>query len=347
MEWDIYSAAMGQAMPRVNTRGEEISEYTVASSTWQHADKTFQRVKEEAESKGHPVFSFCYKENLKPHGWLDPDFIDRKKSSVPAEMFRVEYDLGEPSGTSRAFDPTKVDQYFIDMEEVSGRHVTGDDEYVFEPPVPGSIYSIGADWAKEEDYTVVVVLQIDRIPRKCVYLRRIQRRPYPEMVEIFSQVRHRYQAVGAHDGTGLGNVVHDMLDIDGSTLTKFVMVGRPRTQMLTDYITAFENGCYLLPRNTRMFHEHKYASVSDIWGPAKWDSHLPDTVAAMALGHRAAEKLAVPGSPAYVQKGVSYPGLPASPGVPVHRSPLLGGVEDREYQWEPNREPDNVGVFQL
>lgn len=34
MDYEIYEAAMGQAMEQVNSRGETIGEYIVASSTW-------------------------------------------------------------------------------------------------------------------------------------------------------------------------------------------------------------------------------------------------------------------------------------------------------------------------
>ena len=45
----------------------------------------------------------------------------------------------------------------------------------------------------------------------------------------------------------IGNVVNDLID---ERAHKFVMVGRARTQLLVEYITAVERGVYRLPANT-------------------------------------------------------------------------------------------------
>lgn len=339
MEYPIYSAAMGQAMPKPGVGGVEVPEYVVASSTWQNADATFTRVKQDAEDKGFPVFTFCYRENLRPHGWMSEEYVERKRASVPREMFRVEYDLGEPSGTSRAFDLETLDQVFVELPEVRRSVKKGDEEFVLEEPAPDGIYCMGADWAKETDWTVIAVFRLDHTwERRCVYFRRMQRRPYPEMISAFTRVRALYHdALAVHDATGLGNVVHDMIE-DGVGVTKFVMVGRNRTQMLTDYITAVEHRKYVLPRQTRAFYEHRFTTVEDVYASAQWNSHLPDTVAAFALAHRAAEKLAPPADPS----GIAHD--------PTPRKVTAGLFAEPQYP-DPygavvvHEEPDDVLVF--
>ena len=223
----------------------------VASSTWQNPVGNFSRVLGMCRDKGLPVRTWCFQEVLKtatnPSGWMDPAFIERKRASVPAEMFRVEYELGEPAGGSRAFDLEKLNTAFIDMPIVDERHSANDDEWVSEQPQPTGWYAAGADWAKEKDKTVIVVFRTDDPLRRCVYLRRVNRKPWPEMIAMFNDVLGRYQAVSAHDGTGIGNVVNDLID---ERAHKFVMVGRARTQLLVEYITAVERGVYRLPANT-------------------------------------------------------------------------------------------------
>jgi Terminase large subunit, T4likevirus-type, N-terminal len=316
MERSIYDAAQGQAQETTNRSGEHVREYTVASSTWQNPEGTFTELRREAHENNLPVFAFCYRENFRPAGWLDPDFIERKKLTVPAEMFRVEFDLGEPAGGSRAFDMSKVEAYFTPMVPIRSRTTLEDSEWTYAEPISDATYAIGADWAKEKDFTVLVVVRTDTPIRECVYLRRVHRRPYPEMIASFDQVRTRYHAVGMHDGTGLGNVVHDLIEAE-TAVSKFIMVGKPRTQMLTDYITKFENGLYRFPSGTPMYTEHKYCSTADIWAPGKWDSHLPDTVAAAALCHRAAERVAYYAGGV----GVSSDSSPRSVEVPWHAKP--------------------------
>jgi hypothetical protein len=167
---------MGQAMEKPNARGIIVPEMVVASSTWQNPVGTFQEVKDDAEAKGMPVRTWCWREVIKsdvnPTGWMDPDFIERKRLSVPAEMFRVEYELGEPAGGSRAFDLEKLNEYFIPMDFEDEFHRGEDDEWILQAPDPLGTYAAGADWAKERDKTVFAVVRTDVSPRRLVYYRR-------------------------------------------------------------------------------------------------------------------------------------------------------------------------------
>jgi hypothetical protein len=83
------------------------------------------------------------------------------------------------------------------------------------------------------------------------------------------------------------------------------MVGRPRTQLLLDFITDFEHGRYRLPvlkakENQKgvpvnpVYRAHRAVTVADVYAPGKWNSHLPDDLASMALAHHAIEKLPQP-----------------------------------------------------
>jgi hypothetical protein len=299
MERKIYDAAMGQAMTKPNVRGVEVAEMVVASSTWQNPVGTFQSVMDEALAKGMPVRTWCYREQLKPNGWMDPAFIERKRMSVPAEMFRVEYELGEPAGGSRAFDLDALNRAFVDLEIVEERHSGNDDEWVFEKPVAVGVYAAGADWAKEQDKTVIAIFRLDEGKRKLVYYRRFNRKSWPDMIGAFNRVVSDYQALAAHDATGIGNVVHDLVD---ERVIKFTMNGGKRTEMLTNYITAVEKGQYRLPRNTPAYNEHKSTTVEEVYGGGGWDSHLSDDVCAFALAHHAAERMAPPAGGIGVKK---------------------------------------------
>lgn len=321
MDKKVYDAAMGQAMKKPNARGIEIDEMVVASSTWQNPVGTFQLVRDEALKRGLPVRTWCFREVLKtegnPSGWMDPSFIERKRLSVPAELFRVEYELGEPAGGSRAFDLAKLNEYFIHMDPVDERHAGSDDEWVFEEPRDDAWYAIGADWAKEEDKTVIVVARVDEYPKRIVYLRRVNRKPWPEMAEMFNTALNRYQAVAAHDGTGIGNVINDLID---ERARKIVMVGRARSDMLVEYISAVERGEYRLPANTPAFDAHKATTVEEVYAPGKWNSHLADDVAAFAIMHDAASKQAPPAAMEGVRK------TPYKP----------RGLYPIEPEWDPN-----------
>lgn len=304
MDKKVYDAAMGQPLEKENARGVVMPEMTVASSTWQNPIGTFQAVIDEAREKGLPVFTWCWREVLRtaenPSGWMTPEFIQRKKDAVPAEMFRVEYDLGEPAGDARAFDLEKVNEYFVEYPEpIFERHAGNDDEWRWEEPKPGATYAAGADWAKMRDKTVIGVLRTDVTPRRLVYLRRVNRQDWPAMIGYFNDAVNEYQAASAHDATGLGNVVHDL--VDERTLKVEMVAGKRRT-LLTEYIADFEHGAYLLPLGTTLKQSHRATTVDAVWttGQKVLDDHLPDDVAMMAIAHRAAERV----PPAAAAQGV-------------------------------------------
>ena len=174
---------------------------------------------------------------------------------------------------------------------------------------------------------------MDESVRRCVYLRRVNRKPWPEMIAMFNDVLGRYQAVSAHDGTGIGNVVNDLID---ERAHKFVMTGRARTQLLVEYITAVERGVYRLQANTPAFAAHKGTTVEEVYAPGKWNSHLSDDVAAFALAHNAANRQAPPAAgeavprTAYVSR--SQRELTYGPGEPA----LLAVGEVRKVEDETN-----------
>lgn len=300
MDKKIYDAAQGQPMEKPNARGMPVLDLMIASSTWQNPTGTFQEVLDMCREKGLPVYTWCYKEQLLPHGWMKPEFIEAKRKTVPAEMFRVEYELGEPDGGQRAFDLTKIEQYFVPYPEpVDQRHAYHDDLYVWEKPNPAHTYAIGADWAKSKDMTVIIVFRTDIHPRRVAYLRILNRRPWPEMIGYYNTQQSAYNAVGAHDATGMGNVISDYVD---ERTNKVQMIGQKRTQLINEYIVAFENGHYLLPRQTAMYKGHRDTTVDDVYSPARWDAHLNDDVAAASIAHRAAERQAPPAPPAGVAR---------------------------------------------
>ena len=304
MDYDIYTAAQGQAMPTIASTGQHIPEMTVASSTWQYPSGTFHKVITEARQKKLPIHTWCFKEVLKtdtnPTGWMTEEFIERKRLSVPAEMFRVEYELGEPAGGARAFDLTALEDTFVDMEPVKHTNKGTDEELVFENYDRKGVYAAGADWAKEKDFTVIVVVRVDCDPWRTVYVRKMNRRPWPYMIGEFNQIVSRYQAVSAHDATGLGNVVHDLVD---ERTSKILMVGKDRTKLLTDYITAVERGKYTMPRNSPLYEAHRSVTVDEVFGGGQWNSHLADEVAACAIAHRAAATQAPPAFGEIVPRG--------------------------------------------
>jgi hypothetical protein len=249
----------------------------------------------------------CWRELLEPNGWMSQRFIDNKRRTVSAQMWHTEYDLNEPTAGSRAMDLDKVEEFFGAYPAPVSQHHDGNgdhDEYVWARPEHNASYAVGADWAKEKDKTVIVVVRYDTKPYRLVKMIRINRRPWPFMIGLYNKAIEEYQAVGVHDGTGLGNVVDDYVEFS-DTSNKFVMVGRPRTELLLEYITDFEHGWYRLPvigadpehqgvPVNPLYRAHRSVTIADVYAPGKWNTHLPDDFAAMSLCHRAIKTLPQP-----------------------------------------------------
>lgn len=232
----------------------------------------------------------CWRETSNPtDGWLSQTHIKRTQKMVTKRMWEVEYDLQEPSFGSRAFDTACVEKMFKgfgDEPDHPGRQVykhhdlERGEQYEFEPPdLKHGEYVTGADWAKEKDWTVIATFRVDVEPWRLVAYSRTNRKPYPFMVKLFNDRMQRYPGHGIHDGTGLGNVVNDYLD---TRATPFIMSGRARDDMLSEFVSAVENNKIVVPKIESAYTEHKYCSLEDLYGRGK-DYHLPDTVCAFAL----------------------------------------------------------------
>jgi len=248
-----------------------------------------------ANMSGWPVYEWCWKETSNDtDGWLPKSHIKRVRETVTQRMWEVEYDLQEPTIGSRAFDTEKVEEMFVgyradpsippddDPGLATYKHhdVERGEQYEFEPPdLRRGEYVTGADWAKEQDWTVIATFRTDCDPWRLVAFSRTRRKPYPLMVRLFNKRLERFPGGAIHDATGLGNVIADYLD---ERVKNFIMSGRDRDDMLTEYINAVEKGALVAPKIETAYSEHKYASVEDIYGRGK-DNHLPDTVCAMAL----------------------------------------------------------------
>ena len=289
MDVDILDSAMGQPMP-----SKTVDSQVVMSSTHQYPDKTMSEMLKRAGMMGYPVHEWCWKETSNPvDGWLTKTHIDRTRQMITKRMWEVEYDLQEPSFGSRAMDTECVDKMFSgygDDPQAPGQQVykhhdiNKGEQYEFEAPDQRrGEYVTGADWAKEQDWTVIATFRVDCEPWRLVAYSRTRRMPYPVMIKLFNDRLSRFGGEAIHDGTGLGNVINDYID---QRAKSFIMTGRQRDDMLSEYVSAVERGALVAPKIETAYTAHKYASLEDLYGRGK-DTHLPDEICAFALAwHR-------------------------------------------------------------
>lgn len=278
MDLGIFDAAQGQTMNR-----DGILAGVVGASTQQHARGTMHTVLRRAVEKEWLVHEWCYRESMRsdanPWGWLTKDEVDRKLATVSEAMRRAEYEGEEPDPEGLAIDTESVRKMFQrDLAEYTGTEREG---FELEPPVPEGRYATGADWAKEVDRTVISTLRIDCKPARLVAFWAGRKEPYPKMATRLDDRVKRYPGPAAHDRTGVGNVVADLL---GTAAQGIVLVGRERNDLLVDYIASVERGEIVAPMVSLAYDEHRYATNDEVFGK----EHLPDTVCSLALARKAA-----------------------------------------------------------
>lgn len=114
IDLEIFHAAMGQTM--FDTRRPHTAPQTVIASTWQNINGTMTYVLDQAKQKGWPVYEWCYRECLEPHGWLLKSEVARKRHEVSSRMWDIEYELGKPTVTEDSAFPLYGDANRITCE---------------------------------------------------------------------------------------------------------------------------------------------------------------------------------------------------------------------------------------
>jgi hypothetical protein len=276
MALKIVDAALGQTMALMGVPAQ-----TVLSSTHHYPDGTMTKMLQRAKERGWPVHEWCWRETVEPHGWLPASEVERKRLEVTTAMWDAEYDLQEPSAEGRAIVTEKVEAMF---RAELGSFAGSDGEYIeLEAPVAGARYATGGDWARKQDNTAIWTWRYDVKPIRLVAFERMNRRPWPLMIERFNTRVKRFPGPAAHDATGIGDVVDGYLTVKAEP---FMMVGRDRADVLSEYIAAIERNEFEAPRIAFPYGEHKFASPDVVYG----GEHPPDTLVAGALGYRALKR---------------------------------------------------------
>jgi hypothetical protein len=281
MDIEILDATLGQPLPQMGPHGQ-IETQTVMSSTHQYPDKSMSEMIRRAKKSGFPVHEWCYRETSNPiDGWLSEQTIERTKSIISEIMWKTEYDLQEPSFGGRAIDTDAVERCFDpDLGTFEG------DNMVFCDPVPGRYYTTAVDWAKHRDFTIIATFDTTETPWRCVAWQKVQKLPWPMLVNKAIGQWRLYGDKFVHDATGVGDVVHDLIkaEVTSSEWTKVKGVilggGRDRDTLYNDYIAAIEHDDIRYPRIVFPYNEHRYATPEALFTSRE---HTPDSIVVGAL----------------------------------------------------------------
>lgn len=276
---EIVDSALGQPMDDPCRPWAEAC--TVLSSTHHYPDAAMTEIITRAADRGWPVHEWCIHETREGNGgWLTEKQIEKTRATMTSAQWENEVMLQEPSPDSRAIMPASVAAMFC---RELGVFAGAPRQYIeTEKPRDEGVYTHGADWAKSNDWTIIVTMRVDCKPARVVAFERLGREPWPAMIARLDDRVARYGGTAAHDATGGGSVVADLLKCEAAP---FVMTGRNRADLIADYIGAIERAKIVAPFIAHMEAEHRLASRNIF---RAGDEHLPDTIAAGALAWWAA-----------------------------------------------------------
>ncbi len=192
------------------------------------------------DTEGISYQAFQFPTSGNPH--LDLAFLQSQQEEMGAAMFAQEYEARFVDDAEAVFQEEDIDGCLC-----ADPYVSLVDGQLVSEPVPGHLYTIGIDWGRKLDFTVVAVLDSTEVPARLVGLWRWQRLGWEAQISQVAQIIAQFQpwAVLA-DGNSIGDPLIERLGDQirkecspGRHLppiTRF-MFGMDSKQMLVDRLT--------------------------------------------------------------------------------------------------------------
>lgn len=121
-------------------------------------------------------------------------------------------------------------------------------------PTPGRVYVAGLDWARENDYTVLTI--IDSISKECVFYHRMQKLSYFEQMEQIRELHSlwNFQRI-VSESNAMGGPLCEQLARDGLPIEPFNTNASSKREVIELLQVAFETETVKIPSNELMIDE--------------------------------------------------------------------------------------------
>jgi phage FluMu gp28-like protein len=195
------------------------------------------------QQKLNGYISFRYPSWTNP--FISRDYLERKKK-----------DLGEDN-------PVWLQEYcaeFIDdvdavfkLEHIMRNVINAE---MLKAGLPNRRYAMGVDLAKDQDYTVITILDITEKPYQLVYFERFNRRPYTFVAKKIRELYEKFnRPMILLDQTGVGNAVIELVE---DIAKGFKFTNESKLDLISKLIVAFENDELKIPNIPVLINELKY-----------------------------------------------------------------------------------------
>ena len=142
-----------------------------------------------------------------PH--LDLAYLLSQREEMGEAMFAQEYEAQFLDVGGSVFREDDIEAAIQTDARVTQEAVTG---HLLSAPLPGRLYSIGVDWGRKLDFTVVAVLDATEAPARLVGLWRWQGMGWEAQIEHVAQIIARFDPWAIlGDGSGIGDTLSGRL----------------------------------------------------------------------------------------------------------------------------------------
>lgn len=187
--------------------------------------------------------------------FVPKEAIEEAKNNLPKRLFE-QYYLAKFIEDSMVFNNVHK-CIFGPLIETYGNH-----EYWLHSDASKSSVVIGVDWAKTEDRTVFVAIDISS--RKVVGFERFYKKPYTEAIRLLVMFSRKFQSTELvmHDKTGVGSAIDDQLAYTDLNYKGFIFTNASKTEGINRLITSQEQGLIMLPNWQPLISEFESFEVT-------------------------------------------------------------------------------------
>lgn len=168
--------------------------------------------------------------------FIDHEYVEGQREVIPDRVYRQEYEAEFVDDTGGVFTGVRkrnVENY--DWESFEG-----------EPP-----YTIGVDFARHQDWTVIIALDADN---KLVHFDRIQKVPWHTIQARVEQAYERYPGTTFVDASRDNKIVADLYDA-GVEVEPVGFSNTKKREMFENLATMMEQGIVTIPDIPQLVNE--------------------------------------------------------------------------------------------
>jgi hypothetical protein len=152
--------------------------------------------------------AFCCPTSDNPH--LVHAFLEAQREELGESMYAQEFGAQFVDDFGAVFREEDIDAGIADLPGVSLQ-----DGQIVSEPVPGRLYTLGIDWGRKLDFTVVAVLDATTRPAKLVYLQRWQGTGWETQAKEVAAICAKFQPWRIlADGNSIGDPLAETLQTE-------------------------------------------------------------------------------------------------------------------------------------